>query len=255
MEMAEVTLDHTPDQVPGRPPHPGRPPIMDISQWVERYSLMAAVMATRFPHKAPDLFAYQASIIRAERNYEAGRWVTYDRLARRDLNWSTPDPRLYSEAFTARAWSIPSCGYCLQDDHTSQRCPQNPDQPWMAWLSGTAPWQGPQIPPTGRPTCRFDELCHRFNEGHCRLATCQYMHACRGCGGTHPAVSCCQGHQLPRSPLRAPATQVRARGPLLAASKLELGYEHYVIIEIFVVIVIMLSLNVSTSVGGGGGGG
>ena len=139
--MAEVTLDHTPDQAPGRPPHPGCPPITDISQWVERYSLMAAVMATRYPHKAPELFAYQATIIRAERNYEAGRWVTYDRqfrrkaLARRNLNWSTPDPRLYSEAFTGRARSIPRCGHCLQDDHPSQRCPQNPDQPWLARLS------------------------------------------------------------------------------------------------------------------------
>ena len=173
MEMAEVTLDHTPDQVPGCPPHPGRPPIMDISQWVEWYSLMAAVIATRFPIKAPELFAYQATIVRAERNYEAGRWVTYDlqfrqeALARRDLNWSTPDPRLYSEAFTGQARSIPRCGYCLQDDHPSQRCPQNPDQPWVAWLSGAAP----------------------------------------SCGDTHPAVSCRQGHQRPLSPLRAPATQ------------------------------------------------
>ena len=45
---------------------------------------MAAVIATRFPHKAPELFAYQATIVRAERNYEAGRWVAYDRQFRRE---------------------------------------------------------------------------------------------------------------------------------------------------------------------------
>ena len=94
--MSEVTLQ---EQAPGRPPPPGCPPIMDISQWVERYSL--TVISTSFPHK---LFAYQATIIRAERNYEAGRWVAYNRqfrreaLSRKDLNWSTPDPRLYSES-------------------------------------------------------------------------------------------------------------------------------------------------------------
>ncbi len=66
--MAEVTVDTEPAQVPGRPPPPARLPITDISQWMERYSLMAA----RFPEKASELFAYQATIIRAERNYKLG---------------------------------------------------------------------------------------------------------------------------------------------------------------------------------------
>ncbi len=80
----------------------------------------------RYPHKAAELFA---TILRAERNYEAGRWVTYDRqfrreaLAHRDLNWSRTDPRLYNEAFTGWARSIPRCTFFLQDDHTSQYCP------------------------------------------------------------------------------------------------------------------------------------
>ena len=47
----------------------------DISRWVERYPLMAA----RFPGKEPELFANQAQIVRAMRNYEPGRWVVYDR--------------------------------------------------------------------------------------------------------------------------------------------------------------------------------
>ena len=202
------------------PPPPGHPPITDISQWVEHFSLMAAVITSRFPHKALELFAYQAAIIRAERNYEAGRWVAYDRqfrreaLARRDLNWSTPDPRLYSEAFTGRARSTPPrCTYCLQDDHPTQRCPQNPDQPWAAWLSGAAPWQGPPGTPTSRPSNRSSELCRRFNEGRCRLAACRYTHTSRACGGSHPAISCRQGYQRPRSPLRAPASQGRSTWP------------------------------------------
>ena len=78
LEMAEVTLAPELEQIPGRPPAPGRLPITDISQWLERYSLMAATLASRFPEKAAELFAYQATIIRAERNYEAGRWVSYD---------------------------------------------------------------------------------------------------------------------------------------------------------------------------------
>ena len=61
-----------------------------------------------------------ATVVRAERNYESGRWVTYDRqfrrqaLARKSLDWSVTDPRLYSEAFTGRAKSIPRCSTCLE---------------------------------------------------------------------------------------------------------------------------------------------
>ena len=61
---------------------------------------------------SPKLWAYQATIILAERNYEGKWWVTYDRqyrrqsLARKDLNWSVTDPCLYNEAFTGRALSL-----------------------------------------------------------------------------------------------------------------------------------------------------
>ncbi len=73
--------DVDPQPAAGRPSPPGRLPITDLSKWIECYSLMAATLALamRFPDKAPELFAYQASIVRAERNYEAGRWVAYDR--------------------------------------------------------------------------------------------------------------------------------------------------------------------------------
>ena len=82
VEMAEIYADATAKQVLGR--CPGRPPVVGIHrQWVERFSLMTAVIATRFPHKAPELFAYQATIVRAERNYEVERWVAYERQFRR----------------------------------------------------------------------------------------------------------------------------------------------------------------------------
>ncbi len=185
IEMAEVTsVESAGDQGLGRPAPPGRPPVTDISQWVEKFSLMAALIATRF--------AYQATIVRADRNDEAGRWVAYDRqfrreaLARKDLNWSTPDPRLFSEAFTGRAKSIPRCSFCLQEDHTAQRCPQNPDQPWLGWIPYPPQW------PSGRQSRRSNEVCRRFNEGRCQLAICRYSHTCRICGEAHPAPSCRQ---------------------------------------------------------------
>ncbi len=120
VDMSEVTMDTPPESTPCRPVPPCRPMVTDISHWVERYTTMAALLSTRFPHKVPELFAYLATIVRAERNYEYGRWVAYDRqfrreaLAKKCLDCSVPDPRLYSEAFTGRARSIPRCSLCCR---------------------------------------------------------------------------------------------------------------------------------------------
>ena len=42
-----------------------------------------------------------------------GRLYRREALARKDLNWSVVNSRLYSEAFTGRAKVIPRCRYCL----------------------------------------------------------------------------------------------------------------------------------------------
>ncbi len=128
IEMSEVGAD---DLNPtGRP----RLPVSDISVWVEKFSTMAAILIQRFPKKGPELLAYQALIVRCERNYRGSQWVAYDRAFRRealaahDLNWSVPNPRLFQEAFTGRAKDIPRCSVCLDDDHTAESCPKNPQR-------------------------------------------------------------------------------------------------------------------------------
>jgi len=35
--------------------------------WLERFSIMAVILVTRFPEKAAELFTYQACIVRAEK--------------------------------------------------------------------------------------------------------------------------------------------------------------------------------------------
>lgn len=57
--------------------------------------MIAATLATHYSEKAPELFVYQATIIRAEWNYEAGRWMAYDRQFRREAlaqNGQFPTP-------------------------------------------------------------------------------------------------------------------------------------------------------------------
>ena len=67
VNVAELTTD-VELLVPGRLAHIH--PITDISLWVERFAVMAAILATHFPEKAPEFFVYMATIVRAERNYE-----------------------------------------------------------------------------------------------------------------------------------------------------------------------------------------
>ena len=82
-----------------QPPLPTRPPIQDIATWVETFSLMAALLATRFTEKPPELLvhtqellAYQVSIVGAERSFEDRRWVTYNSC----YQW---------EALASRTWT------------------------------------------------------------------------------------------------------------------------------------------------------
>ena len=140
IEMSEISLDDPLQHSPGHPPLLACPPIQNISVWVEKFSVMAALLASRFPEKAPELFAYQPSIVRAERNFVDNCWVDYDRcyrreaLAAKNLDWSVPNARLYDEAFTGRARAIPRCSVCIQEDHSSQACPRNPNWPWFGWF-------------------------------------------------------------------------------------------------------------------------
>ena len=176
---------------------------------------------TRFPDKAGELFAYQASIIRAERNYEGKRWVVYDRqyrreaLARKDLNWSVQDSRLYNEAFTGRAKAIARCNVCLQDDHSASSCPRKPHQPMLAWLPDASAWPGAGFT-AHRTQSQQASICRRWNEGRCKFPNCKYRLAC---GGAHMVLECTQkrSSQRSRSPIRGnarhPTPLSGTRGP------------------------------------------
>ena len=214
VDVAKLTTD-VELSMPGRPAHTH--PITDISVWVERFTVMAVILATRFSEKAPEFFAYMATIVRAEHNYEGERWVVYDcqfcrdALVCRDLNWSATDPRLYNEAFTGRAKCIARCGYCLRDDHTTRSCPTNPSR---AALGGSP--ERPAWPQQGamsyRPgSGRSRETCRRFNELRCKFPHCRYKHVCSHCGGHHPLPDCTQVRvrARSRSPMRG-----RAQGQL-----------------------------------------
>ncbi len=202
VEMAEIVAED--DAQVSRSTASSRPPITNISQWVERYSVMAAILSLRYPGKAPEFLAYQALVVRSERNYEGHQWVLYDRqfrreaLARRDLNWSVINTRLYNEAFTGRAKAIPRCPHCLSDDHTGSICIRNPTN--GATAAGIPPPAWVQRPPQASSA-----VCRNYNEGRCRKPQCKYQHLCLSCNEGHPYTAC---------PRRRPPTKLpSARSP------------------------------------------
>ena len=105
VEMAELRADiwSAPSESAATPRRPGKPPVTNIQLWLECYGCMAAVLTARFSQKAPELWAYQTTILHAAHAYKGANWVAYDRLFRRemcakkDLNWSVPNLRLYSQ--------------------------------------------------------------------------------------------------------------------------------------------------------------
>ena len=162
----------------------------------------------------------QATVVRAEHNYEGKHWVAYDRqyrreaLARRDLNWSVTDLQLYNETFTGRAKAIARCSVCLADDHTDSLCPRNPNRPVFGWLPETHYWPPPGL--QGQQTSRPRHIRGRrrrrpANEGRCNRKRCKYSHHCSSCGGTHAALRCPANGTAGRS--RSPT------GPLPGASR------------------------------------
>ena len=157
-------------------------PVENISLWIECFSRMVAVLVTRYPDKAPEMFSYQASIVRVARNFEGTFWVVYDRqyrqeaLANRDLNWSRINSRLYNEAFTGRAKAIPCCKHCLSDTHLTANCFLEPNlgvaQPQSTF--------GTSIPSSSA------EICRNYNAGRCTYNRCRYRHICQDCSYPHP---------------------------------------------------------------------
>ena len=229
--MSELRADIWPDEVVApetlqSPRRPGKPPVTSIRSWLECYGRMAAVLATRFPEKSAELWAYQTTILHAVHAYEGANWVAYDRLyqremlAKKDLNWSVPNPRLYSEAFTGRAKRHPQCPHCLSEDHVGAGCPHNPNPPFMGWFQSSSVPQGPvasQGQPPPPPPAKSWEICRNYNGNRCKYTRCRFLHVCAECSGPHAAVHCPQSQVGPANrgvpPRSRPMAQPRGSRP------------------------------------------
>lgn len=186
---------------------PRRGPVTDILLWIECYSTLVTVLASRFPAKVPQLMTYQKTIVKAHRTYSGHGWVTYDTAYRRraanskSLDWGVIDFNLYTETFAGRGKVIPRCKFCSSDLHTSDECEHAYN------LNQSSSHSSRQFPP--RAVEESTPICFKFNsenQNKCRLKWCRYAHICSDCRGSHPKSSCPlrrlsdQSHPRTRSP-------------------------------------------------------
>ena len=145
---------------------------MDILTWVEAFNSYAAVLNSYFPHRARDLSAYMALIIRTAKRFGGRAWLQYDRAFRREAeasflqDWSAMKPDLYNYYTAAHG---------------------NSSSPLHAQTSPKRFRREPRGSPESR------ELCISWNQGRCvsPREDCRFRHACNfpGCTkGDHRRV-------------------------------------------------------------------
>ena len=199
-------IPHRASELVGQQCHTRRPPVTDIITWPECFGCIAVVLCTKYPEKASEIWAYQTSILRVAKRFEALSWVAYDcqyrreSLAQRSLNWSVLHLHFYSEAFTGRANAIPCCQHCLSEAHSSTACPTNPG---ILYQHPAHPLllAGPSLTHPRLQGSKYEEICTSYNEGKCKFSYCKYHRMCKDCFLPHP-----WGSAIKASPLFPKAT-------------------------------------------------
>ena len=121
---------------------------------------MAAILASKYPHKTMELMMYLCTIMKAHRSFVGDGWITYDMAywrkatVSKSLDWSQADFTLYNETFTGRVKSIVRCGYCLSESYSSQEC---------GYAPGDSTVNQNRTPRYNRPSISF---CGHFNSSN-----------------------------------------------------------------------------------------
>ena len=221
VEMAELLPDswrmeellYQQSTIPGQCSWPLRPrkrSITDILTWMECFTVMAAVITSKYPEKASQNFLYSRMIVRASQIFEGPAWVSYNSQFWRKGHCSeimglggTINYGLYNECITGRVKTRALSKICHSDSHQDSHCPL---------VSTTQALTMPnQIPGSARypmvDKSHMVELCGLFNKptgNECKYSNCQYAHICLLCRvSPHPASTCSKPHKKLLGPTHA----------------------------------------------------
>ena len=170
--------------------HARKRQINTITEWVQAFSVLAAIILPKFPAYTVQMMAYQPTILKAAQQYDGLQWWTYDTLFRvaaaatGKRDWSHLDINLYTRFFTGRAKQVEACKLCDSTAHLAASCPLAPHKREIEKaLHGTAP---------SKRRCHWpSDVCILYNTTKCTFGTkCRYRYCCGECGGPHLAKAC-----------------------------------------------------------------
>ena len=176
--------------------------VPDLLSWIQCFSLYAAVVASRYPEKTKELWAYQATII-AEAQRCGGRgFVSYDSTFRQQMlsfestDFSRINQSLYSTTFLSMRGKGQCCSMCNLPDHGREDCALNPSRtvPVVHMKESAAPTKVDPRGGSGEPRRKRPRrgACFAWNDGSCKSSSesCKFEHVCSYCFGNHRRPFC-----------------------------------------------------------------
>ena len=175
--------------------------VSTITEWIQCFSIYAAVLTAKHPNRIQDLLGYQALIVEACSEYNNEAWLGYDRQFRQmaaaspGITWARIDPTLWNMAFTGQAKAV-RCKFCFSLTHVSEECDWAP----TARVATTLVTVAPPPTPTLQQWKNAGQICYSWNQSsdpHCPYPSCKYQHICLFCAKdpqaqhkNHKAIHC-----------------------------------------------------------------
>ena len=170
----------------------GRREVPDLMSWLQCFSSYAAVVCSKYPEKAREMWAYQAMMISEFRRCGGRGWRLYDTAFRQhatsleSTDFSRINQGLYATTFLAYGGKGQFCQSCMMSDHTHEECALHPNRAVPVVRireSGGMGMREEARPSRGLERRRAPRgACFAWNDGKCTGPYCRFSHVCSRCG-------------------------------------------------------------------------
>ena len=174
--------------------------IPDMLSWLHCFSLYTAVITSKYPHKARELWAYQATMVAEQRRCGGRGWLLYDAGFRQQLSsveaadFSKINQSLYTATFLSYGGRGLFYPHCLASDHGQEDCALHPQRavPVVRFKETGSGLREDWRPRTSEPRRKRPRkwACFAWNDGQCSLQNCRFEHVCSKCSGDHRRSQC-----------------------------------------------------------------
>ena len=153
------------------------------------FRVYATLICSKYPEKARELWAYQATMISDFGRSRGEGWWLYNTAFRQHISslestdFSKINQGLYSTTFLAHGGKGQFCQSCMLSDHTDEECALHPKRsvPVIQIAESTrgAVKEDPQFP-RGKERKRLvrGDVCFAWNYGRCTTPFRRYSHVC-----------------------------------------------------------------------------